>query len=339
MKIAIVGEAYGEEEAKWERPFIGAAGQELNRMLADAGIKREECYVTNVFNFQPKGNDIETLCTNKSSLPRDYEWPSLVKGKYLLPELLSEVHRLRSELAYVQPNVVVALGNTATWALCRLTSISKIRGAVRESTLVPGLKVLPTYHPEAVLRQYDLRPVTVMDLAKAKVQSEFKEIRRPIREVWLDPTLSDIDVFRSKYILGSTYCAADIETAMGQITCIGFAPSIERAIVIPFADMRKPGNSYWPTLRDECQALDYVANILGLPQVRIIGQNFMYDLKYLWPVYGIPVPRFAEDTMLLHHALQPESEKGLAFLGSVYTDELAWKTMRPRGKHSLKREE
>ena len=48
---------------------------------------------------------------------------------------------------------------------------------------------------------------------------------------------------------------------------------------------------------------------------------------------------FVDDTMLLHHALQPESEKSLAFLGSLYTDESAWKLMRQRGKTTIKRDE
>jgi hypothetical protein len=43
--------------------------------------------------------------------------------------------------------------------------------------------------------------------------------------------------------------------------------------------------------------------------------------------------------MLLHHALQPESPKGLDFLGSVYTEEASWKLMRPRGKQTIKRDE
>jgi hypothetical protein len=43
--------------------------------------------------------------------------------------------------------------------------------------------------------------------------------------------------------------------------------------------------------------------------------------------------------MLLHHALQPEVQKGLGFLGSIYTEEPAWKIMRPRGKGTIKRED
>jgi hypothetical protein len=65
----------------------------------------------------------------------------------------------------------------------------------------------------------------------------------------------------------------------------------------------------------------------------------LYDLHHLWRNYGISVRNAEEDTMLLHHALQPESPKGLDFLGSVYTDEAAWKLMRQRGKTTIKRDE
>jgi DNA polymerase I-like protein with 3'-5' exonuclease and polymerase domains len=63
-----------------------------------------------------------------------------------------------------------------------------------------------------------------------------------------------------------------------------------------------------------------------------IGQNFMYDMNFLWTRYGIPVPGAADDTMLMHHAMQPEMEKSLAFLGTIYTDEPQWKFMRSHSK-------
>jgi hypothetical protein len=50
-------------------------------------------------------------------------------------------------------------------------------------------------------------------------------------------------------------------------------------------------------------------------------------MQYLWRYAGIAAKKFCDDTMLLHHALQPEMQKGLGFLASVYTDELAWKFM------------
>lgn len=338
FKIALVGEAWGAEEETFHLPFVGPAGQELDRMLADAGIKRSECFVTNVFNFKPERNDITTLCWAASERGRDDRRPSLSSGKYLRPEYFPEIARLSAELNSIKPNVVVALGNTAAWALLSLTAISKIRGTVATSSLVPNLKVLPTYHPAAILRQYDLRHVAVLDLIKAKAESAFPEIRRPVRKIWTDPSLADCYDFYSNYIINSSCLAFDIETFGDQITCIGFAPSIDKALVIPFWDMRKPKGSYWLYPREEEQAWDFVHMVLDHPMPKV-AQNGLYDIQFLWMKYGIPVRNFEDDTMLLHHSLQPESPKALGFLGSVYTNEASWKEMRNRGKHTIKHDE
>lgn len=60
----------------------------------------------------------------------------------------------------------------------------------------------------------------------------------------------------------------------------------------------------------------------------------------LWRTYGVPTAHAEHDTMLLHHALQPESPKGLAYLGSVYTNESSWKlAIRLKHKETIKKEE
>lgn len=338
FKIALIGEAWGEQEEAQGLPFVGAAGQELDRMLSDAGIERSECFISNVFNLHPQRNDLSTLCGPKRGGDVMGEWPPLVPAKYLQRRYAGEVTRLLRELEEVQPNVAVLLGNTACWALLRTTAISKLRGTARLSPIVPGLKCLPTYHPSAVLRQYDLRAVTVLDLAKAKRESEFAELRRIPRELWIEPTLNDIRAFIAKHLLGAERLAFDIETSHGEITCIGFSPRPDLCLVIPFVDVRKPGANYWPSLAEELEAWNLVQYILRLP-ARKLGQNTLYDIQWLWKRYGIDVAKYTDDTMLLHHALQPESPKGLGYLGSIYSNEVAWKSDRVRAKDTIKRED
>lgn len=339
FKIAIIGEAWGEEEAMFQRPFIGNAGKQLDSLLLDAGIDRNECFVTNVFNLHPERNDLATLCGEKRDPDCLGQWQPLVPGKYLRREYEAQVGRLLSELEEVRPNLAVLAGNTPCWALLERQAISKIRGTATYSSRLPWLKCLPIYHPAAVLRQYDLRHVTVLDLIKAKREGEFPELKRPERTLWLEPTLDDIRQFRDEYLARADRIAFDIETARGEITCISFAGSISTAIVIPFHDARSNTGSYWPSLAEELEAWRLVESILDLPAEKM-GQNVLYDTQYLWQIYGIPVRNLAHDTMLLHHSLHPESDKGLGFLGSVYTNEPAWKTERPRGKHAtLKRDD
>ena len=363
-KIVLVGEAAGEQEARQGRPFVGTSGQELTRMLRDAGINRELCYITNVFWTRPPGNKIEGYCLTKKQVGKDYPYPLLSSGNYLTMEALANVTdedqtflqvlkerfdrrvwrlggvralidpsnaptvlaRLRHELVFMEPNLVVALGNTACWALLRRTGITKIRGTTIESTLVPGLKVLPTFHPAMILRQWQNRAVVVMDVIKAKMESEFPEIRRPHRKIWINPTLKDVQDFEA--LLHKTdLISFDIETADRMISCIGFAPDKGTAITIPFLDPSKPGHSYW-SQEEEVAVWKMVRRVLA-SDVPKLAQNGLYDIQYLWRA-GIPVRNLLHDTMILHHALQPEMLKGLGFLGSVYTNETAWKPLRPK---------
>lgn len=334
-KIALVGEAWGEYEERTRTPFAGPSGYELTRMLDEAGIHRADCFLTNCFNLRPKPtNDIENLC-QKDRTTR----PSLKAGKYLRPEYDNELVRLYGEIRDLKPNIVVLLGGTATWAFTGSSAITKVRGTVASSTYgLPGIKILPTFHPAAVLREWSHRPVTVLDFAKAKREAEFPEIRRPKRTVYIEPTLADIEWFINEHLIPADQIIFDIETSGNQITCIGFAPSPYVALTIPFCDPRRPGGSYWSTPAEEKMAWDCVRRILRLPQ-RKAGQNTLYDINFLWKGYGIDVVNYTDDTMLLHHALQPECEKGLGFLGSVYTNEASWKLMRARGKNTIKRDD
>ena len=276
--ILLLGEAWGSNEVRTQSAFVGAGGIELLRMLDEAAIlsltaedlafisrfwnegdpacidavwrMHPEVARTNVFCLHPPGNRLESLCGPKNESVTGY--PALMKSKYLHRRYIPELERLADEIATIDPNLVVALGNTPLWALCGSTGISKIRGTTRLSThTISGYKVLPTYHPAAVLRQWELRPTTVADLVKAKRESGFPEIRRPKREIWIEPTIEDIERFRDEHIAGCKRLSVDIETSRNQITCIGFASSALVSLVVPFLDTRRRGRSYWPNQQDE----------------------------------------------------------------------------------------
>lgn len=339
FKIAIVGEAFGRQEEIYGRPFVGAAGDELNRLLADAGIlpgnapdpyraRQDAVYLTNVFNFRPpsEDNSILSLCTKKKGLPnggKDYPLPAITNGYYIKPEYLGELDRLRGELESVGPNIVIAVGNTPLWALTGKVGIDKYRGAVTESTLIPGLKVIATYHPASLFRVWNRRSMLVMDLIKARQESETPSIIRKPRLVWLDPTLDDLDTFWHDHLKDAPLIAFDIENPKEIISCISFAPSDTLSIVVPFEDDRKPANSYWPTRADERAAWLWCKRVLESP-IPKLAQNGLYDMSHL-AAAGIFVRNYEHDTMLLHHALQPEERKGLGTLGSLYANESAWK--------------
>lgn len=334
-KIVIVGESWGAEEEKAQTAFVGYSGSELTRMLDEAGIHRSECLLTNVFNIHPPGNKVEWFCGPKSeSIPG---YPAFIKGKFVHGSYATELQRLRLELEEAKPNVVIALGNTPMWAVLGKTAISKFRGTTEYSThTAPGLKVLPTYHPAAVCRQWELRPTVVLDLIKARREAEFPEIRRPKVRVFIPETVEDLYEFEATYI--RTFLSVDIETAGSQVTCIGFSPGPEISLVIPFYDSRRNGRSYWADADRERDAWGYIRRLLCDPKIKKLFQNGLYDISFLWRSYGIKTLGAEHDTLLLHHALQPEALKGLGFLGSIYTDHGAWKHMRQH-MSTLKREE
>lgn len=338
-KIAIVGEAWGEHEERERAPFVGPAGWQLNSMLAEAGIRRADCFLTNCFNLRPRPtNKIENLCASRKEVR--HALPPLSSGKYIRDEYLPELDRLYRELSEIDPNVIVSCGGTATWALLRDGRISKLRGAIAESPTVPGKKVLPTFHPSYILQGgYEARHVTILDLQKARRESEYPEIRRPVRTIYTEPLYSELDWFFDKFISKADRLSIDIETRGERITCIGFAPRIDLALVVPFEDMRKPGYNYWGSLEAEVLAWNWVKKVCMCPVAKVF-QNGLFDIHRLWRGYGIPICNAEHDTMLLHHALQPESPKGLDYMGSVYTSESAWKLgIRLKHKGTIKKED
>lgn len=218
---------------------------------------------------------------------------------------------------------------------------SKLPRAAGESTSAsetasaPRAKCLPTYHPAAILRAWHWRPIVLADLLKARREREFAEIRRPRRVVLVNPTIEQVESWTRETLTRARLLSPDIETLNGQIRCIGFARSASDSLVIPFIHELN-GRSYWPDIETELRAWTCTRALLesDIPKV---GQNFLFDLQYLSRA-GIRPRNCLHDTMLLHHVLYPEMNKGLGFLASVYSNEFAYKLLR-RHNEELKRDE
>lgn len=322
--IMIVGEFWTEAESISGKPFDGGNASILFGLLDQVGITPEEVFLTNVINKRPPGNRLEGLMTTKTEAIPGYR--AVFGAKYLHQKYQPELDRLEAEINLVQPNVIVAMGNLSLWALCKKTGIKKYRGApLYDHT--ETRKVIPTWPVSTIQRQWEMRVITLADLEKAKRQSTFPEIHRPERFIHIEPSLSDIEEFYQEYLADSPFLGCDIETKQRTITEVGYSTADgSRALVIPFYSRTTPGGNYWPSLAEEVRAWGWVQRINE--EKPLVGQNFSYDMKYFWKTVGIPCPKFLDDTMLLHHSLQPEMEKSLGFLGSIYTDEPSWKFMR-----------
>lgn len=332
--LMVVGEAWGEQEELQGKPLVGPAGSVFHGLLRQVGIDKSDIYITNVLNFRPRGNRLDSLYVKKPDAIPGYR--PISNGKYMPASILPEIERLFEEIDRIKPNLILALGNTPLWALCKKSGIKRYRGSPL-LTHDQKYKVLPTWHPAAILRQWELRAICLADYGKAKREMTFPELNRPSHKIYLEPTIADIAGFYEKYLRDQPFLSCDIETKNQTITEVGYATADgSRCIVIPFWDRQQPDGNYWRTFEEEKQAWNWVRRINS--EKPLIGQNFAYDMQYFWRTMGIPCPHFAGDTMLMHHSMQPEMEKGLGFLGSIYTNEPSWKFMRT--DHStLKRED
>lgn len=328
-KIAFIAEAPSDEEEDALKPLVGPSGRVFNAALRSAGLDRYDYAVGNVFNTKLPDNSVRNWC-----VPMDVarargltDIPPIGNEGFLDAQYRWHLDRLSEEIRRWQPNVVVPLGGTALWAFTGQTQIMSHRGTATVATrLAPGVKVFPTIHPAAVIHQWKFFTVFIGDLIKAAAQAEFPEVRRPKRELTLEPTLDDLWAYLPR-LLASSLLSVDIETGWGQITNIGFAPDPEHALNVPFVDTRSINRSYWPSLREEREALRFVRTVLE-SDVPKLGQNYGgYDATVLLNQWRMGTHNLLHDTRLMHHALYPELPKSLEFMGNSYATQGAWKWM------------
>lgn len=346
--IVIIGEAWGGQEVLLQAPFVGAAGQELSRMLSQAGYGNEllpysfnsparmlnywhkfPYPLLNAFNARPPDNDV-TFFYAKPSEEVSKLFPQRKFDNsiyYIKAEYEHHITYLHETLERLKPNVIIALGNTALWALGLPTSISKLRGNIVDT---PFGKVLPTYHPASVLRNWSQRVIAILDLHKALRESASPSITTLSREIWTQPSVNDLYEWWKLYGSRAKLLAFDIETVSNkQISEVSVASNSTHALHIPFfwKENRRFIN-WWPDAKTELEAWKFIKMALE-SDVPKIGQNcIQYDTYWLAKEMHIGVKNVLHDTMQLSHAWQPELEKSLGFLGSIFLDERSWKGIR-----------
>lgn len=306
-KIAFVGEAPSTEETIYGKPFVGPAGKVFNALLRQANLDRDEYLITNAFDEQAPDNDLDAAGWFKDEV-----------------RIAENVARLSEELEKASPNVIVPMGGTALWMFNGQRGIAKYRGSVSKADrLRPGAKLVPTYHPSAIQKDWRLLVLGVQDFVKAAAEAAIgPHVTYPKVELLIEPNLPDIMAFAEE-CKASPKLSVDIETGWGQIRSIAFAPTEERAMSIPFIDLRKPNRNYWPSARAELEAWKIVKGICEYPNPKV-GQNFLYDIAWLFEKQGIGVRNYRYDTRLRHKVMYPELPADLANMGA-YTRLGTWK--------------
>jgi DNA polymerase I-like protein with 3'-5' exonuclease and polymerase domains/uracil-DNA glycosylase len=325
----IVGEAPGEHEEREGIPFVGASGSELDRMLKEAGILRSTCFVTNVVRVRPPGNDIGVFFAQRKSdrTMQHIEW----QGKWALPVVLDGIELLKREIELCQPNVIIALGNTALWALTGHWGITSWRGSQLSCNLPLALgyqpKVIPTYHPALILRQWTWRQTSVHDFKRAALHSKSREYNPPDYDFITRPDYATaagiLDGLLAETEKGELNLVGDLETRAGHIACLGVAWNKRSALCIPFMCVERP-EGYW-NLDEETGLVWRIMKLSKHPNVKWCFQNGLYDAQYFWRHWAF-VPNIVHDTMLSHHSIFANSQKSLDYLASMYCDHYVyWK--------------
>jgi DNA polymerase len=145
-ELMFIGEGPGADEDATGRPFVGRAGQLLTKMIEAIDLKREDVYIANVVKSRPPGN----------------RTPESDEVKACIPFLFRQI-------AAIRPKLIVALGNPAMQALLDTKiGITKMRGNFQDYPRIPGIKVLPTFHPAYLLRSPDKKREAWEDLKKVR---------------------------------------------------------------------------------------------------------------------------------------------------------------------------
>jgi uracil-DNA glycosylase family 4 len=297
-RIMVVGEAPGQREDDSGQAFVGPAGRLLDEVLGSAGLSRDECYITNVAKCRPPEN-------------RAPEWGT--EAKVCSNAYLSE------EIRVVQPEYILALGNTALKALTGKSGITKHRGT---RVAVGNAWVIPAFHPAYILRSPFHRSALDADVQKlARLYRGDAELdsAKPTR-IKIARTVAHLKWLRSK-LMQVPVISYDIETNFHRkvqeyadwhpewrIVSISFSWEEGQAVVVPLHHPDTP----W---KDPNRALRFLKPCLERTDARYIAHNGKFDARGLSRV-GVFVPQ-TFDTMLAAHMIEENRLKGLEPLSEI----------------------
>lgn len=249
-------------------------------------------------------------------------FPSGKIGTLMTDAAVEANKKLWAELAGF--DVALTMGPHAMYVLTGETKIDTYRGTHIDSPEVPGLQVVPTYSPSLFARlAWNERPVVVSAMRKAT-----KKFTDRKRTVYLPETIADLYWFSTNFI--DDQMAFDVETCKGcRITEFSLSP---RSDICLYVQLEKDGTSCWSE-QDEVAIMLWLHFLAQRKDLAWGFHNATYDLTYLDDAGIRPLgPIF--DTMLRHHAWQPEWEKSLGFLASLHLPTRAWKHLRTKSLNS-----
>lgn len=228
-KVLFLLEAPARTEIRMQRPLVGPSGHLFDQSLHAAKLIRRASYILNLFE--------EPVIRKKNSPNLFDQNGEILWTKKGLTEIgIEKSQNTRKRIAASGCNVIVPLGAIALSACYNESAIMKWRGSILQGNeFAAGKKLVPSVHPAACLRgQYLWRHMMISDLDKARVESEFPDMRSLMdRNIRIDPTLQESILYLLQcQELESV--AFDIEVLNHQVSCISFAKSETDGMSIPF---------------------------------------------------------------------------------------------------------
>ncbi len=313
--IAICGEAPAQEELRHDRPFMGPAGQLLDRLLQAAQIRRADTYIVNVFESPIKKirNDGSKIFSQSDVLLWSTAKGFTEAGKEASAGTLA---RLKACGA----NVFCPMGGTAIHLLVDVRSTAKWRGSIIEG--IDKRKVVATFHPSYALQgEYSARFIIAADLKRVKAESASPEICLDQRHLVIDPSFDEA-MGALKRAYDAPAIDTDIEMLNGSVDCFSIALSPTEAISIPIIDAHFEPR--W-TPEEELAIWTAYARLIAAPHIRKLNQNLAFDLSMLLQLNHIVPSGPIDDCMVAFSIMNPFLKKNLALISSLYTREPYYK--------------
>lgn len=244
-------------------------------------------------------------------------------------------NQLYEELENVNANILVPLGNPALAAIMGEGGIMRRRGYLAESSIL-NRKFLPTIHPSAALRgNYIYRHFITADFKKAAANCDSPALSFP--EVEIEIT-NDFEYAKQalEFLATKQYLSVDIEVMNFEVSCIGFCYKPNHAIVIP---MYGGGDTVKWSFEEELYLWERIAEIMENPEIKKLGQNFIFDMQFLLHRNGIVTRGAIDDLMIMNSLTLSDFPKSLEFLVSVHCNRPYWKDMvKWKGADIVKRD-
>lgn len=315
--LLILGQAPSHMEKRQGRPLVGPSGAVLRDCMELAGVKRQDCYILNVWPEQVFTQPV-------TGIIMDWKREPLWTKKGFTDAGLDLAEPTLKRLRESGSNCILALGQQAL-ELCTGKSdrIMKWRGSpLTGLPRINGKKLIPTVHPAATIHGvYLWRYLIISDLAKAKAMSGTPELILPRREILIRPTLAEALNFL-RNCRREPRVASDLEVVNHQISCFSVATRIDEGMTIPLTDER---GAYWSE-GDEIAIWLAYADLMYDRNVMKVNQNMVgFDAVFMYMQNHIRVRGEIGDTMIAQSILYPEFNKGLDFIASMHTNEPYWK--------------